>query len=150
MKKVFVSGSMSIKKLDNLVLESLNKIMSLGMQILVGDAKGVDKLVQEYCVKNNYYNVVVYSIYNIPRNLMSDKFEIKKISAGNLIGRKAQEKKDESMTSDSDYSLVIWDGKSKGSFNNIIRAINSNKKVKVFYQKEKRFITENELAKFKN
>ena len=147
MKKVFVSGSMSIKKLDGLVLESLNKIMSLNMRILVGNARGVDKLVQEYCVKNSYYNVVVYSIRNIHRNLIPDKFGFKWISAGNLTGRKAYEKKDEAMTRDSDYSFVIWDGKSKGSLNNIIRAIKSNQKIKVFYQKDKRFLEKHELSK---
>ena len=32
------------------------------------------------------------------------------------------------MTFESNYSFVIWDGKSKGSFNNILRAFENNKK----------------------
>jgi hypothetical protein len=49
------------------------------------------------------------------------------------------------MTIDSDYSFVIWDGKSKGSINNILRALENNKKLKVYYQKEKRFLEKSEL-----
>ena len=41
--------------------------------------------------------------------------------------------KDEAMSNDSDFSFVIWDGKSKGSFANILRAIDSNKFAKVYY-----------------
>ena len=145
MKKVFISGSMSIKKLDELVLESLEKIISNNLQVLVGDADGVDKLVQEYFFNRNYFNVTVYTIFDNLRNLLSHYFKIKKIETKNLKGRKAQEKKDEAMTMDSDYSFVIWDGKSKGSFNNILRAIENNKKLKVYYEKEKRFLEKEEL-----
>jgi len=145
MKKVFISGSMSIKKLDDLLIGSLNKIIFKNIQVLVGDANGVDKIVQEYFFSQDYFNVIVYSIFNNPRNLLSNKFKIKKIKVYNLQGRIAQEKKDESMTMDSDYSFVIWDGKSKGSFNNILRALKNNKKLKVYYQKEKRFLEKSEL-----
>ena len=36
------------------------------------------------------------------------------------------------MTNDSEYSLVIWDGKSKGSYSNILRSLEQNKPVKVY------------------
>jgi len=144
MKKVFISGSIEIKKLDNLVIESLNKIIENNLVVLVGDANGVDSLIQEFFARKNYFNVVVYTIFQTPRNLISSYFKVKNIKT-NLKGRKAQEKKDEAMTIDSDYSFVIWNGKSKGSFNNILRALEMNKKVKVFYEKERRFLTKNEI-----
>ncbi|UOD35675.1 hypothetical protein DSN97_04995 [Deferribacteraceae bacterium V6Fe1] len=145
MKKVFISGSMAIKKLDNLVLKSLDRIILNKLQVSVGDAGGVDKLVQEYFCAKKYFNVVVYTILDNPRNVSCDFFQIKKVDTGNLKGRIAQEKKDESMTKDSEYSFVIWDGKSKGSLNNILRALRADKKVKVFYEKEKRFFRNEEL-----
>lgn len=54
------------------------------------------------------------------------------------------------MTRDSDFSLVIWDGKSLGSYANILRALNDRKKVKVYLTNEQRFlerdkINENEI-----
>jgi len=145
MKKVFISGSIEIKRLDDLVIESLNKIIENNLIVLVGDANGVDSLIQEFFAKKSYFNVIVYTIFQTPRNLISPYFRIKNIKT-NLKGRKAQEKKDEAMTVDSDYSFVIWNGKSKGSFNNILRALEMNKKIKVFYEKEKRFLTKNEIS----
>ena len=138
MKKVFISGSRHVKKLDKLIINSLNKIISNNMQVLVGDADGVDRLVQEYLFNQNYFNVNVYTIFKNPRDLISKKFKVKTIDIGNLSGRKAQEKKDEAMTEDSDYSFVIWNGKSKGSFNNILRALEYDIKLKVYYTREKR------------
>jgi len=145
MKKVFISGSIDIKRLDELVINSLNKIISKNIQVLVGDANGVDSLVQKYLNKKNYTNVIIYTIFEKPRNILSSKSKIMKINVKNLSGRKAQEKKDEAMTKDSDYSFVIWNGKSKGSFNNILRAIENNKKLKVYYTQEKRFLEKEEL-----
>ena len=145
MKKVFISGSIDIKKLDELVINSLSKIISQNIQVLVGDASGVDTLVQKYLFSCNYFNVIVYTIFQKPRNLLSTNFQVKRIDIKNLLGRKAQEKKDEAMTRDSDYSFVIWNGKSKGSFNNILRAIENNKKLKVYYTDKKRFLEKEEL-----
>ncbi len=145
MKKVFISGSIDINKLDDLVINSLDKIISQNIQVLVGDANGVDTLVQKYLARQNYFNVIVYTIFEKPRNLLSNNFKIERIDVENFFGRKAQEKKDEAMTKNSDYSFVIWNGKSKGSFNNILRAIENNKKLKVYYTKEKRFLEKEEL-----
>jgi len=144
MKKVFISGSIEIKNLDDLVVESLEKIINNNLLVLVGDANGVDSLVQEYFAKNRYFNVIVYTIFNTARNLLSPHFKVKSVST-NLKGRKAQEKKDEAMSRDSDYFFVIWNGKSKGSFNNILRALEMNKKIKIYYEKENRFLNKEEV-----
>ena len=77
-EKVFISGSISIKKLPKEVLKSIDKIISNHFEILVGDANGVDKLVQEYCLKKQYFDVTVYSIFDFPRNRKSEKFGFKK------------------------------------------------------------------------
>ena len=50
-QKVFISGSIAVKKLDNEVLSSLQKMMQNGLQILVGDAKGVDSQIQDVNTK---------------------------------------------------------------------------------------------------
>jgi len=56
-KKVFISGSISIKRLPKEALKSIDKIISKKFEILVGDARGVDSLVQEYCDSRGYHNV---------------------------------------------------------------------------------------------
>jgi len=138
--KVFISGSISIKKLPNKVINSLNKIKENNFEVLVGDAKGIDSLIQDFY--QDYENVTIYTAEEIPRYISNSYFNIKYIST-NKTGREKHTQKDIMMTFDSDYSFVIWDGKSKGSYLNIIRAIENNKKVKVYLNSINNFIKAN-------
>lgn len=52
--KVFIGGSIGIDYLDYTVTDELDKYMSGELEILVGDAYGVDKLVQKYLEKHGY------------------------------------------------------------------------------------------------
>ena len=146
-KKVFVSGSITIKKLPNCVENSISRIKEQSLEILVGDADGIDTLIQNYCKKINYSNVTVYSIYSTPRNKVS-QFNTRYIAVetDSKKERERQREKDRAMTMDSDYSLVIWDGKSKGSYHNILRAIENNKKVKVYLHSEKKFLESQKIT----
>ena len=47
------------------------------------------------------------------------------------------------MTKDSQYSFIIWDGKSKGSYANINRALEQGKKIKLYIQN--RFLQQHEI-----
>ncbi len=149
MKKVFISGSISIKELPLLVKESIEKIINNNLEIVVGDAKGVDSLVQDFCSKKQYYNVTIYTIEELPRFIANSNFHIKKINVSNDIKskRKRQQEKDEQMTLDSDYSLVVWDGKSKGSYANILRAIEKGKKIKVYLIEINNFLPKEKVTK---
>jgi len=142
---VFISGSISIKNLPQNVKESIQKIINNKMQILVGDANGIDSLVQDYCLSLNYFNITVYSISSLPRYKASDKFTLKYIEVPNDIKatRERQQHKDRAMTIDSQYSFVIWDSKSKGSYANIIRALEQNKKIKLY--RENCFLKQSEI-----
>lgn len=132
--KVFISGSISISKLSDDVRESIDKIILNNLHILIGDADGIDTMVQKYCATMNYFNVTVYSIFPFPRFSASKQFNYERVNVSEEIKkeRERQQHKDNVMTINSDYSFIIWDGKSKGSYNNIIRAIENNKKVKVY------------------
>lgn len=50
--KIFVSGSISIKKLPQIAVEKLNSIIAHNFTVLAGDANGVDCLIQEYLKEN--------------------------------------------------------------------------------------------------
>ena len=63
--KVFISGSISIKKLPNKVINSLNKIKENNFEVLVGDAKGIDSLIQDFY--QDYENVTIYTAEETPR-----------------------------------------------------------------------------------
>lgn len=110
---VMISGSRSVSELPSPAVDSLNKIMDLGFDVLVGDCSGIDKLVQEYLYNHNYQNVTVYHINNKPRNNMG--FKTVKIQG------RSYSVKDIAMSEIADYGLVIWDGKSKGTKANIDR-----------------------------
>ena len=128
--KVFISGSISIKKLPIEVVSSVKKIIEQKIQILVGDADGIDTLIQDFCLAENYTNLTVYSISAIPRYQASDKFNFKHIFPDKKIKkeRARQQEKDKAMTNDSEFSFVIWDCRSKGSYANLMRALEKNKK----------------------
>jgi len=142
---VFISGSISIKILSQEVKNSIHKIINNQMKILVGDANGIDSLVQDYCFSLGYLNVTIYSISSMPRYRASDKFALKTVTVPSEIkgSRERQQTKDKAMTTDSQYSFVIWDGKSKGSYANINRAFEQDKKIKLYAQN--RFLEQHEI-----
>lgn len=149
MKKVFISGSISLNVLSQVVEKSLNTIQEKNIRVLVGDAKGIDTLIQDYFSKNTYFNLDICSIYETPRNRKNNNFNtiLIEVDMDMKSERKRQEKKDEYMSLNSDYSFVIWDGKSKGSFNNIQRALANDKQLKVYYTQDDRLLEEDELNK---
>ena len=148
MKKVFISGSITLNKIPSCVKESISKIVSQNMQIFVGDADGIDSIVQNFCKSLGHSNVTVYSIYSIPRYIVSGFSHIYIIpETTSKKERERQSEKDAAMTHDSDFSLIIWDGKSKGSYNNIIRALKENKKVKVYLDEKDEFLDQEKINK---
>ncbi len=141
MSSVFISGSIAIKSIPPCVEDSINRIIDQNIQILVGDADGIDTMVQNLCKRKSYSNVTVYSIYPTPRYKVLEfnkKYIV--VDSDSKKERERQKEKDAAMTIDSIYSLVVWDGKSKGSYQNILRAIKNNKKVKVYLVFENRFL----------
>ena len=133
---VFISGSISIKELPLEVSDSIKTIIKKKMTIVVGDAPGIDSLIQDLCNSENYFNIIVYTITSTPRYKANSNFQEKTISVSQEIKsqRERQTYKDKAMSVDSTFNLVIWDGSSKGSYANILRALESHKKVKVYYQ----------------
>ena len=147
-QSVFISGSIAIKTLPSKVKESILKIIEQNMTILVGDASGIDTLIQDLCHTQNYTNLIVYTITPLPRYLSNQGSNFKHIFVDSDIKKERQRQthKDKAMSDDSTFSLVIWDGQSKGSYANIRRALEQDKKVKVFYSKINDFILNNKVT----
>ncbi|MEG3933753.1 MULTISPECIES: hypothetical protein [unclassified Microcoleus] len=124
-KIVMISGSRSIKDITA-GLPSIDRIMELKFSIIVGDAGGVDKLVQEYLRRSNYLNVKVYfALWNgngKPRNTTG--YETVGV-AGNYVDR------DKMMCSVCDYGLALWDGNSRGTKDNIDRTERKTKIIRI-------------------
>jgi len=128
-QKLFVSGSKSISKLSDDAIRLLNDAIKKGMEILVGDCYGVDAAVQKYLEQQNYANVTVYCSGEKPRNYFLTGARVQScadLSKG-LSGRAFNYVKDIQMCEDCDRALMIWDGKSEGTRENIKRMLDRNK-----------------------
>lgn len=110
---VFVSGSRSIKSLPAQARDHLDRYIAQGAHILVGDAPGVDALIQRYLRNANYSQVTVFHIGEHPRNNIGFKTE--------RVAGSRQTDKDAQMAQRADRGLAIWDGKSPGTKTNISR-----------------------------
>lgn len=116
--KVFISGSISIKKLPQIAIDKLNRIMEQNFTVIVGDANGIDTLVQNYLADNSYSNVNIYHSGNYIRNNVANWPTIS-VPSMNLTGRALYTLKDKEMAKDADFGMMIWDGQSKGTKANI-------------------------------
>ena len=124
-KIVMISGSRSIKDISA-GLPSIDQIMERNFSVIVGDAIGVDKLVQEYLRRSNYLNVKVYFALwggtGKPRTTTG--YETVGI-AGSYVNR------DIAMCSICDYGLALWDGNSRGTRDNIDRTERKTKIIRI-------------------
>ena len=144
---VFVSGSRAVNKFDENVLNALFDELNSGVRILVGDADGVDTELQKFCAAQQYKNVTVFATNGKVRNNVGN-FTVQNVPMDkNAYYKTFFVQKDIAMTDTADYGVVIWDGKSKGTFNNIERLVKQNKPCHVYLANDKRWVTvENEYS----
>lgn len=151
--KVFICGSISIKKIPSEAKKRIDNIIAKSYEILVGDADGIDYKIQEYCRNKKYFKLTIYFVGDEPRKNATTKFTEKQIKKdSNEIeyvpikeensNKKPSERekqwiKDKAMIDDCDYGLIIWDGESKGSYKNLLYMIDSKKKFYLYIDDKK-------------
>lgn len=135
--KIFIGGSRGIKTIDEKVEEYLQSIYKNGHFVIIGDACGADYLVQEYFHNRAYENVTVFACEGKARN-NAGAWQVENVAV------KSEEKdflyysqKDAAMAKAADCGFMIWNGKSKGTLNNIINLMLLNKNVSVYLTCEK-------------
>lgn len=142
-KVVFVSGSSKTqnrespyyrKKLPRQVRKELKKKIRNRDKIIVGDAPGIDRQVQNYLNKKHYKNVEVYGPGKSVRYSANKKWKTNPIDSSFEIGSKEWlAKKDVVMTTRATEGIaVVLDEGSRATRNNVDRLISQNKDVKVF------------------
>jgi hypothetical protein len=127
---VFISGSMSINALPDSAIKKIDSIMSGNCAIVIGDSKGVDVEVQKYLADNNYDHVTVYFTGTAAR-INIGNWEEKEITGDSKIGKDLYVLKDIAMAHDADCGLMIWDGLSIKTLNNIKELKDRNKRFHV-------------------
>lgn len=121
--KLFISGSKSISILSDEVKAILDAHIAMDTEFLVGDCYGVDTAVQKYLDSKGYRNVTIYCSGETPRNNFAPSAKVCSCAetAKGLTGNAFQYVKDIQMAQDCETALMIWDGKSKGTAENIRR-----------------------------
>ena len=107
---VLITGSRSITHSENIPL-LIDSLIKRGVEIVVGDAPGVDRLVVAEAIKRGYgKHVSVVSAYNKCRNSFAvDKsVRIVKLSSSYLA-------RNLYMVGLSKECFAVWDGKSRGT-----------------------------------
>jgi hypothetical protein len=70
MMRVFIGGSSrAVSRLNSIIREKLDDLISRNCQILVGDANGADKAVQQHFLDRGYRNVTIYCMDRCRNNL---------------------------------------------------------------------------------
>jgi hypothetical protein len=137
--KIFIAGAREIKHLDKIVLDKLLSIQAKGFDVLVGDAYGVDSAVQKFYADKNYANVHVFASNGRVRHNLGN-WTVESIPVGdNIKGFDFYAQKDMAMAKAADYGLMIWNGESKGTLNNILNLLNENKSAVVYLAPQHEF-----------
>jgi hypothetical protein len=143
-KTVFVSGSSKTqdeaseyyrKELPKDIRSQLNRHIRKGNKIIVGDAPGIDRQVQDYLNDKGYDNVEIYGPGKKVRYTANEKWKTNPIDATEFEEMSPEwlRKKDIAMTDAADEGLaVILDEGAKATRNNVDRLISQNKNVKVY------------------
>ena len=110
--KTFISGSKSIRVINDRILKELYTITERGDEIIVGDCFGADVVVQDYLTASLYPNVIVYSRenkvrYNIGGWVVKCTSESENAPYYEILRQRL------ALAKAIDNVLIIWDGKSE-------------------------------------
>ncbi|AKF38774.1 TPA: hypothetical protein PXN30_003594 [Yersinia enterocolitica] len=140
MTTIFIAGSITIKKLDPLIIERIKKIVDKKFKVVVGDANGVDSSVQRELLQMGCNTTTVFSSSPKPRNNLGS-WPVNFVKTDHPRGSRAFfTAKDIKMAEYADCGLMVWDAKSTGTLSNVIELLTRNKSSVVFINKAKEFV----------
>ncbi|MCU0838880.1 MAG: hypothetical protein MUE49_09185 [Rhodospirillales bacterium] len=140
MTKVFIGGSRRVSRLGATIRKRLDAIIQKRLPVIVGDANGADKAVQQYLFSRLYEDVEVFCSGSVCRNNVGN-WQTRFIDAGTQSsGFLFYAAKDRVMAREATYGFMIWDGKSTGTLLNVLRLLQQGKKVALYSVPEKKFI----------
>jgi len=142
MIKVFIGGSRRVSRLDHQVKGRLDEIIRKQLPVIIGDANGADKAVQDYFHQRAYEQVEVFCTEGRCRN-NAGNWRIRPVPApaGGKHDFEYYAAKDRLMADEGSIGFMLWDGKSRGTLGNVLRLIEQGKKVVVYLAPTKQFTT---------
>ena len=142
---VFVGGSKTLKALPKAMMGELVELMRQDAEIIVGDCRGADALVQQFLADSRYRHVAVYAMEGKARNNLGG-WEVVAVPApggpkawhrlavtrkGHLCVLQNYHMKDLLMALTADCGLMTWNCKSKGTLLNLLRLVAQGKRADV-------------------
>jgi hypothetical protein len=129
---IFIGGARAIRNLDGLVKQRLLNIAERNHTVIIGDADGVDALTQRFFADMKYRGVVVYASNGRCRNNMGLwAVESVRVDPG-VRGFGFFAAKDRAMSSAADFGFMIWNGRSRGTRENIRNLADQGKSTLVY------------------
>jgi len=138
---IFVAGSRAVSRLNPQVRERLDNIVKQNFTVLVGDANGEDKAVQQYLAQCGYREVVVYCTEDCRNNVGRWPTRAQRAEPGSRRDRHYYGIKDLAMAQDATCGFMSWDGESKGTLTNVVNLLNVHKNVLLYLGPKKLFFT---------
>jgi adenine-specific DNA-methyltransferase len=138
MTSVFIGGSRAVARLNTTILSKLDELIDRECLIVVGDANGADKAVQQHFAYRGYKHVLVYCM-DACRNNIGHWPTRNVTSPSSRRDFAYYAAKDHAMAQDAKCGIMLWDGKSKGTLNNIQALLRGGKKTLVYLAADKTF-----------
>ena len=123
--KIFINGSRNVEQdLPKKICNRINEYLERGDEVLVSGNAGIDMTVQKYLSAQNYDKVTIYfSGYRKHKTNMGGWKEEYCPVGFKITQYKYYIEKDFAMVEDADEGLIIWDGKSKSQFVNMLNLV---------------------------
>ena len=139
---VFVAGSRALSRLNDAVRVRLERIISEGHHVLVGDANGADKAIQQFLAGRHYQGVTVYCTGARCRNNVGH-WPLVNVPPPDGIARGFDfcAAKDRAMAHRATHGFMLWDGESRGTLTNIRNLIDQQRPVLVYLSPSRTFST---------
>jgi hypothetical protein len=135
--KVFTAGSRRITRLDAEVLHRLNNIADKNLPVVVGDAHGADKAIQQHLHDRGYRAVEVFCSGHHCRHNIGD-WPVRPVASDSPDhDARFYTAKDLIMANEATIGLMIWDGDSIGTLANVLRLLAQGKKAVIYTVPEK-------------
>lgn len=132
MTTVFLSGSRKVTRLPKEVVDRLDSMIDSDLDIVVGDANGSDRLMQNHLNARQYRRVQIFHSGSVYRNNVGSWPAVQVEVEDGISGRDFYARKDRQMAEIADFGFVVWDGHSEGSITNA-RVLASKGKKSVIY-----------------
>jgi hypothetical protein len=135
---VFIGGSRAVSRLNAPLRSRLDDFMQRGDTILIGDANGADKAVQQYLAERDYRNVIVFCMQECRNNIGGwPTRNVRPPSQRRDFSYYAA--KDFVMAQEAKCGVMLWDAKSKGTLQNMLNLVGAGKRTLVYFAPTKDF-----------